>query len=595
MDERRTRLSVSRWGRTKGFWRRRALAGGAGLSLVIGALSAAPAYAAVPDAPTNVTASAVAGQTTASVSWAAPASDGGNPITGYEIRAQPGDKFGVTGADVTTGTVEGLTMGVTYTFTVRAKNVEGSSLPSAKSAPVTFGTPAPAPGAPTGVTAVAGATSVRVDWTAPTDTGGIPLTKFRVSAQPALSTGNVDVPATETGVDVVGLADGVSYTFTVKAYNDSAWSTASDPTSPVALGGGTGGAAVPDAPVDIVATPGDGAATISWTAPADNGSPILEYLVNGRGTTVQKTVAGTTTTLLFDGLTNGTTYKFKVAARNAVGVGTYSVFSNDVTPTAARTPAGPTFNLVFSPGDFTGDGHSDVVGRKPNGELWLYAGNGAGGWAASGRRIGTGWGGFDTIFGPGDLSGDRKPDVVGRKPNGELWLYAGNGTGGWAASGRRIGTGWNIFDTVFGPRDFTGDNRNDVIGRKPNGELWLYAGNGAGGWAGSGRRIGTGWQVFDRVFGPRDFTGDRRADVIGRKPNGELWLYAGNGAGGWSAKGRRIGTSWQVFDQLFGPGDFTGDGRNDVIGRRTNGELWLYAGNGAGGWAAAGRRIGTNW
>lgn len=492
MDERRTRLGMSRWGKAPQGRLRRAVAAGIGLA-VVGVLGAAPAYAAVPDAPTNVTAAALPGVTTASVSWTPPASDGGSPITEYEIRAQPGDRFGIaTGATATSGTVDGLTMGVTYTFTVRSRNADGSSLPSLKSNPVTFGTPAPAPAPPTGVTATAGTDSVRVDWTAPTDTGGIPLTKYRVTAQPALASGSVDVSATLTGVDVVGLASGVSYTFTVKAYNDSAWSTASDPSSPVALGGGTGGAAVPGVPTNVVATAGDGSATVRWTAPADNGSAILEYIVNGRGTTAEKKVIGTSTTLVFDGLVNGTTYKFKVAARNAVGVGTYSDFSNDVTPVAAPAAAS-TFNVLFSPGDFTGDGHSDVMGRKPNGELWLYPGDGAGGWAAAGRRIGTGWGAFDTLFGPGDLNGDRRADVLARKPNGELWLYAGNGAGGWAAAGRRIGTGWQVFNTMFGPGDFTGDGHNDVIARKTNGELWLYAGNGASGWAAAGRRIGTGW------------------------------------------------------------------------------------------------------
>ncbi|HVG95955.1 MAG TPA: VCBS repeat-containing protein, partial [Chloroflexota bacterium] len=77
--------------------------------------------------------------------------------------------------------------------------------------------------------------------------------------------------------------------------------------------------------------------------------------------------------------------------------------------------------------------------------------------------------------------------------NGELWLYAGNGAGGWAGAGRLVNTRFGAFDTIVGPGDFTGDGRNDILGRTPTtGELYLYPGNGAGGWF-TGRRIGTGW------------------------------------------------------------------------------------------------------
>jgi hypothetical protein len=53
---------------------------------------------------------------------------------------------------------------------------------------------------------------------------------------------------------------------------------------------------------------------------------------------------------------------------------------------------------VFSPGDFTGDGKADVLAVKGNGELFLYRGNGAGGWASGGVGIGSGWGVFRTVF-----------------------------------------------------------------------------------------------------------------------------------------------------------------------------------------------------
>jgi len=93
--------------------------------------------------PTAVTATASDGA--ADVLWTAPASDGGNPISGYTVTSAPdGKTCSTTGA--LTCTVGGLTNGTAYTFTVVAVNAGGSSLPSAKSNSVTpAGPTAPPP------------------------------------------------------------------------------------------------------------------------------------------------------------------------------------------------------------------------------------------------------------------------------------------------------------------------------------------------------------------------------------------------------------------------------------------------------------------
>jgi len=87
-----------------------------------------------PDAPANVT--ATAGDTTAHVKWSAPASDGGTPITGYTVTAEPGDATCTT-TGATECTVTGLTNGTAYTFRVVAHNELAGSPASAPSAAVT--------------------------------------------------------------------------------------------------------------------------------------------------------------------------------------------------------------------------------------------------------------------------------------------------------------------------------------------------------------------------------------------------------------------------------------------------------------------------
>ena len=87
----------------------------------------------VPDAPTNV--SAIPEDVLAIVSWTAPNSDGGSPITGYTAISNPG---GLTATTTDTSiTITGLSQYTPYTFTVTAENAAGTSAGSEPSPSVT--------------------------------------------------------------------------------------------------------------------------------------------------------------------------------------------------------------------------------------------------------------------------------------------------------------------------------------------------------------------------------------------------------------------------------------------------------------------------
>jgi hypothetical protein len=250
--------------------------------------------------------------------------------------------------------------------------------------------------------------------------------------------------------------------------------------------------------------------------------------------------------------------------------------------------------------DWSGDAHADVLAVGSGERLLLHRGNGAGGWATgSGETIGTGWGAFDALLSPGDFSGDNLPDLLVRRTDGALLMYRGNGAGGFVTGmGEPVGSGWGPFTALLAPGDFSGDGKPDVLARHPDGALLMYRGNGAGGWVtGAGEQIGSGWQSFTAVLSGGDFSGDGKPDVLARQPDGALLMYRGNGAGGWvTGAGEQIGSGWQGFTALAAGGDFSGDGKPDVLARQPDGALLLYRGNGASGWVTGvGEEIGSGW
>jgi titin len=184
------------------------------------------------------------------------------------------------------------------------------------------------PAAPTNATLVAGNASALISWKAPTNQGSSPISEYDVTpyvgatAQPVRIFG----PGT-TSATITGLANGSLFSFRVAAVNAEGPGVASDPIGSFLIGVPGPVGAKPTAVV------GNGQVKLSWPAAAGNGGPINGYVVTlYRAGVMQfpKTFNSAATTETITGLTNGVSYTFQVAARNAYGQGASSLTSTAV-------------------------------------------------------------------------------------------------------------------------------------------------------------------------------------------------------------------------------------------------------------------------
>jgi FtsP/CotA-like multicopper oxidase with cupredoxin domain len=387
-----------------------------------------------------------------------------------------------------------------------------------------------------------------------------------------------------TYTDATAVA-GQRYMYKVIAFN----AAGDAPGTPV-----MGGPAVasPGAPTIGVATPASTSAVVRWTAPTDaGGSPITGYSVkvvlNGTSTQVGalRPAAAGATSLTVTGLTNGTAYQFLVSATNAVALPVnYSAASNAVTPAATAT--------VTRLSDFNRDGFTDLVARESGGTLWLYKGNGSGGFITPPVLMATGWNTFTQIATPGDVTGDGNADIFAVDSAGTLWLYPGNGTSGL---GTRVskGSGWSTF-TITDAADMITGGRPDLLARDSAGVLWCYpiTGNAV---IGTRVQVSAGWGPYT-ITGPGDVSGDGRADIVARDGAGALWLYPGTGTGTVGARTAisNVAPAYSTLSRLVTPGNWDRAVGNDLLGIDSSGALYQFYGTNAGQFGP-GLQIGAGW
>jgi hypothetical protein len=115
--------------------------------------------------------------------------------------------------------------------------------------------------------------------------------------------------------------------------------------APGSCGGGGGGPVLtaPAAIANLAGTAGDQQITLTWSAPADGGDAIVDYIVEmseaGGPYAVVNDGTNPATGAVVTGLLNGTNYTARVAAVNMTGTAAWSNITGTLTPAAPTPPA----------------------------------------------------------------------------------------------------------------------------------------------------------------------------------------------------------------------------------------------------------------
>ncbi|WP_428326851.1 fibronectin type III domain-containing protein [Nitrosopumilus sp.] len=277
-----------------------------------------------PDRVTGLSATAIS-PNQIDLSWDEP-SDGGSPITGYQIeRKKASDAWEIyiadTGNTNTTYSDQGLEPDTRYRYKVSAINAIGMGTASTVKTATTLAITEP--DRVTGLSAtVISQTQIDLSWNEPYD-GESQITGYQIERKKASDAWEIyiaDTGNTNTTYSDQGLEPDTRYRYKVSAINAIGMGTASATVSATTLAPG-----VPSAPLNLQGSPTCCTVNLTWTTPYHGGSPIIDYIIeysdDGNNWNEFNDGLSIITSVTVTGLATDTEYHFRVFAVNSVGTG----------------------------------------------------------------------------------------------------------------------------------------------------------------------------------------------------------------------------------------------------------------------------------
>lgn len=348
------------------------------------------------------------------------------------------------------------------------------------------------------------------------------------------------------------------------------------PTAQAANTSATSATAVPNKVGHVYVKPGYQQVRVYWQEPVWNGTPVTAYRITLNPGNQVVTVSSAYTTRLFTGLTNNVRYSVRVEAINGNGTGPWNA--------SAGYPRG--YDRFTTIPNGNGDLFPDVVAVNAQHVAWRYPGTGTGKIYGGGAIL-SGLEKYRGLISPRWSATDAHMcDLIGVPFSGVGMCYKLGADNTWRARQLVSDLPYEGYRHVLSPGDVTGDKIPDLYGITDAGDLYLRHGfitfDGSRFGFRKPIRLNGGWQGFNEVSAVGDFNQDGRNDLVARKPDGTMWLYAGNNKGTFNSS-TQIGSGWKYAAAITGGNDFDSDGRKDVVAIWSDGSLRNHRGNGSNG------------